>query len=160
MSLGDVVSPALTLSDTAVSILKDTTINGDIVADNHLPKATIEASYQPILSSVANGGVFHTVLGDAGTSAENKMKAISGIGGVKITSVFDNLNISLAPLEGFMSTVGHGQLTSSSGLSAFSSTQWGRPLLLWLSFRPLQLLKTRPVTRLHSLQSRLARRVA
>ena len=35
------------------------------------------------------------------------------------------MGINIAPFETVLSTVCHGQLASSFGLSAFSSTQWG-----------------------------------
>ena len=55
---------------------------------------------QPLLSSVADDGTtFHTVLGQAGTSAENKLKALSATSGIRMYSAFNSLAVMLDPLN-------------------------------------------------------------
>jgi len=113
-----------TFTNTSLDLTNAFSCTGDLSAPNMMPRSELATTYQPLLSSVADGGVFHTVLGTT-FSAQNKLKALSGTSGIKMTSVFDSLTVSLASLEGFLATVGHGQLTNSGGITAQSTTTWG-----------------------------------
>ena len=61
------MSSRVVVGNDLMAVDTDDTINGDIVAGNHLPKATIESTYQPLLSStydIPSSG-FHSSLGSA-----------------------------------------------------------------------------------------------
>ena len=100
-------------------------VTGNITAPNHLAKAAIESTYQPLLSSVADDSTFHTVLGTQG--AANKLKAISSTSGIKITSVFDSMNFQLDHLN-FLSTVGFEDrnTTHTTGFTQVAAGSWGQ----------------------------------
>ena len=110
---------------TNLNVTGNLVVTGNITAPNHLAKATIESTYQPLLSSVADDNTFHTVLGTQG--AANKLKAISSTSGINITSVFDSMNFQLDHLN-FLSTVGFEDrnTTHTTGFTQVAAGSWGQ----------------------------------
>ena len=108
----------------------DMQVNGDfqattITATNHMPKATIEATYQPILTSTADDATngFHSILGSA--SAAGKTKYISATAGAAVVSSCDGLSVISAPCAGCLATYGYGEMSSSSGVTAYAAGTYG-----------------------------------
>ena len=81
-------TPRLTLSDATSSFATNLDVSGNLDVTGNLTAPNM----QPVLTSVSDGGVFHTVLGTG--NAANKMKAISSTSGIGITSVFDSIIFS------------------------------------------------------------------
>ena len=82
-------------ADRIVLTADTCSLNSDVTVTGALTVSHIPASIQPQLSSVADGNGFRSVLGHA--SASNKLKAISGSSGCKVTSLFDSIPFSGRP---------------------------------------------------------------
>ena len=106
------------LNSNGATFPGDVTINGSLTAGN----------MQPLLSSVADDGTtFHTVLGQAGTSAENKLKAMSAGPGLKVLSSFDSLSYMWDP-SNYHAVSGFGdrnQVHTSGSWAQVAAGTWG-----------------------------------
>ena len=101
------------------------TVNGDITATNHMPKATIQSTCQPLLSSTYDtpSSGFHSILGSA--SAAGKTKYLAGGSGITVLSTSEGLAWNASPFTGMLATYGFDRMSSSSGMTSYPVDTWG-----------------------------------
>ena len=108
-----------------VSFVSLSATHTHITTTSHMPKATIQSTYQPLLSSthdIPNSG-FHSILGSV--SAAGKTKYLAGGSGITVLSTFEGVAWNASPFSGMLATYGHAQMSSSSGMTAYPLDELG-----------------------------------